>query len=282
MSDIGEPIHMINGRLVPASQLTISARDLSVLRGYGVFDYLITYHGGRPFRLEDHVRRLFHSAHLIDLPMRATAEEVTQWVHDTLSANGAGRWQIRIVATGGTSLDAMTPSEHDGTLLVMVDPHQPLPVRCYAEGVGVVTARHRRYCPDAKTIHYIEGVRGVSRARRQGGIEVVFHDGRVFEGSTSNIFALIEGRLCTPSTEILSGITRKTILDHISLGEPVEVTDFALGELLSAREVFLTASNKEVCPVTRIDGQLVADGRVGPVTREVMRQFRAFVDAGDW
>ncbi len=282
MSDANQPVHMINGKLVPASQLTISARDLGVLRGYGVFDYLITYQAGRPFRLDDHVRRLFQSARLIDLPLRATAAEVTQWVHDTLSANGPGRWQIRIVATGGTSLDAITPSEHDGTLLIMVDPHLPLPDRCYAEGVGVVTARHRRYCPEAKTINYIEGVRGVSRARLQGGIEVVFHDEQVFEGSTSNIFALVDGRLHTPRSHILSGITRKTILDHISLAEPVEVTDFPLGNLLSAREVFLTASNKEICPVTRIDGRLVADGRVGAVTQEVMDQFRAFVEAGDW
>jgi len=260
-----ERMHILNGQLVAESQLLVSARDIGLLRGYGVFDFLITYHGGRPFHLADHVDRLYRSAATlhIDLPWPRSA--VMDWTLSALAANGRqpAEHQIRILATGGVGPDAITASTDRPTLIVFIDPHRPYPARLYDEGAGVITADYTRHWPAAKSLNYIEGVMRVAEARRREAIEVVYHDGRrVFEGATSNIFALIDGRLCTPATQILAGITRKVILNNLDLADRVQVVDFAPTALRQATEVFLTASNKEIMPIVRIDDQVVGSGRV--------------------
>jgi branched-subunit amino acid aminotransferase/4-amino-4-deoxychorismate lyase len=153
----------------------------------------------------------------------------------------------------------------------------------YEEGAAIITANYTRQWPAAKSLNYIEGVMRVAEARRQEAIEVVYHDGvRVFEGATSNIFAVIDGRLCTPTTRILAGITRKVILNDLDLADRVEAVDFSPEALRQAAEVFLTASNKEVMPVVRIDDQVVGNGQVGAVTRNVMAQFGDYIRSGGW
>jgi branched-subunit amino acid aminotransferase/4-amino-4-deoxychorismate lyase len=84
------------------------------------------------------------------------------------------------------------------------------------------------------------------------------------------------------SSNVLAGITRNVLLEILELDLPVENRDFTIDELLSASEVFLTASGKELTPVTAIDGQLVGDGKVGPVTKEAMRQFHKYTASDLW
>ena len=95
-----ERVHLLNGRLVPESNLVISARDLGLLRGYGVFDFLITYHGGRPFHLADHVDRLYRSASLLQIVPPWPKSQVTDWIDQATAANAgqSSEHQIRIVS----------------------------------------------------------------------------------------------------------------------------------------------------------------------------------------
>jgi branched-chain amino acid aminotransferase len=274
-------VHLLNGKLVSESELRIPVRDLGFLRGYAVFDFFITYRR-RPFMLEKHIERLFNSANLIGLQIPWSKEHIRNLVLKTLAANkDTEEKAIKVIISGGTS-DSLMP-QGKPTIIVLVDPRHMYKKEVFEKGVGVITVEHNRYSPAAKTNNYIEGVKQVQVAAKSGAIEPIYFDKRqVFEGATCNIFAVIRGRLLTPKTNILPGITRDTLLAHFRSPIPMKVADFSRTELLKASEVFLTASNKEVMPVTIIDGKKVGKGTVGPVTKEAMRQFAEFTASDRW
>ena len=268
-------IYYIDGEYVDADHACLPVDDLSVLRGFGVFDFLRTY-GGRPFHLDDHLQRLNRSAELIGLGVGRPLKEIRDIVEETLRRNGHAEANIRIVLTGGTSQDCFLPTGRP-RLLVMVTPLSPPPEAWYRDGVKIVTIPYSRYLPGAKSINYIPAIHAMQGARREGAVEALYvkTDGRVTEGTTSNFFAVVGGRLLTPETDLLPGITRQ-VLVGMALPLPVEVADVTLDALHGAEEVFITASNKEVVPVVRINERPVGDGRPGKQTLEVMKRFRDY------
>jgi branched-subunit amino acid aminotransferase/4-amino-4-deoxychorismate lyase len=250
-------------------------------RGYAVFDFLRTYHH-RPFKLAEHIDRLFNSARLTHLEIPWSKAEVSGWVLKTLEANPSDEEQfIKIIISGGIS-NTLLPSG-DPTIVILVDPCTVYPTAYYEKGVGVITVKHERYLPGAKTNNYIEGMKQTQIAKQTGAIEPVYYsDTQVFEACASNIFAVIDGKLVTSKTNILPGITRGVLLEILQLDIPIEVRDFTRDELMDATEVFLTASGKEVVPVTVIDGKPVGNGAVGNISKEAMRQFREYTLSGQW
>jgi branched-subunit amino acid aminotransferase/4-amino-4-deoxychorismate lyase len=123
----------------------------------------------------------------------------------------------------------------------------------------------------------------MQQAKKVGAVEPIYYsDAQVFEGSNSNIFAVINGKLSTPASNILKGITRGVLLKILKLNIPLEEKDFTLQEFLTATEAFLTGSGKEITPITAIDGKPLGSGEVGPITKEVMRQFREYTSSDLW
>ncbi|MDZ4226926.1 MAG: aminotransferase class IV [Patescibacteria group bacterium] len=279
---MAEAVHFLNGELVSEGALKVSVRDLGFARGYAVFDFLITYPTHRPFMLGRHIDRLFNSAALIGLALPWSKEDIHGFVMQTLSANsGGGEKAIKITLSGGIS-SSLAP-ENDPTIVIVVDPKHDFPAAYYEKGVGIITEKFTRYIPSAKSYNYIVGVRQMLRAEKAGAVEPVYYDDtQVFEGATCNVFALIGGKLLTPKTNILRGITRGVLLSVLELGVPVEEADFSIDALRAADEVFLTASNKEVMPVTAIDGTPVGSGKVGEAAKEAMRQFREYTLSDEW
>lgn len=269
-------VHYLNGTFVEERELLISPRDLGYSRGYAVFDFLITYNG-RPFKLEKHIERLFNSAAHIELKLPWSKDEIFRIVTETVARNtDPGEKAIKIMVSGGISQSLM-PVPQNTMLIVLVDPRTASPKELYEKGAAVVTVRHTRYAPEAKTNNYIEGVLQVQRSYDSGAIEPIYYDDvQVFEGASSNIWAVIDGVLLTPKSKILAGITREVLLEILKIDIPIRVADFSREQLLGASEVFLTASNKEVMPVTRIDGSDIGDGTVGYITQKVMQQFRDY------
>ncbi len=277
-----ESTHFLNGKFVKEEDLLVSPRDLGYSRGYGVFEFLVTY-GHRPFLFEKHIDRLFQSAERIMLRVPWSKDQILEWVYKTLDANKAikGEKVIRIIVSGGPSLTLTAPSSP--TIVITVDPNIPCPSEDYENGVSVLLNEFQRYRPEAKTNNYIEAVRALSDLHGQNIDEIIYHsDGMVHEGSRSNIFAIIDGKLMTPVDNVLGGVTRGLLLDILKLSIPISIENFSVEALYNAPEVFITATGKGVMPVTRIGGQLVGNGEVGPVTREIMKQHRAFISSGLW
>lgn len=279
---MGQPVHFLNGKLVQEKDFVVSVRDLGFARGYAVFDFLITYPKRRPFMLSRHIDRLFNSAAAIDLSIPWSKQQVSQWVVSTLIANEESEEKaIKIYVSGGISSSLLPQGEP--TIAILVDPLIPPPQEYYEKGVGAITVKHHRYTPNAKTTNYTEGVKQAQIAQKSDSIEPIYYDDtQVFEGSTSNVFALVGSALLTPRSRILEGITRGVLLEIVKLDIPVKAEDFTIEDLRGAAEVFFTGSNKEVMPITRIDGRAVGSGEVGAVTKECMRQFREFTRSDRW
>ena len=275
-------IYYIDGQYVEKDKAVIPATDLAVLRGYGIFDYLRTYKK-KPFHLKEHLDRLERSASFINLKISAERSEIEAIIGKTLEMNiksspEAVDFGIRIVVTGGSSPDFITPPE-SGRILVMISPFKPFPKEWYEKGVKILTRTYERSYPGAKSIDYITAIVTMKQAKEAGGAEVVYVDGagNVLEGTTSNIFIVKKGKLATPDDRILPGITREVTLNLIRESHKPEMRKVPLSELLAADEVFLTSSNKEILPVVTVNDRKIAEGEIGPVTKDIMNIFKTYV-----
>ena len=274
-------VFYIDGEYVDAAGASIPATDLSVLRGYGVFDFLRTY-GGLPFQLRAHLRRLQRSAALIELQCPWDIEELAEIVLETLSRNTTDESGIRIVVTGGDSPNGFLPSGAS-RLLVMVTPLQNLPPARYEFGAAIATVDQQRHLPEAKTINYIPGITAQIKAQSRvpDAIEAIYTvDGLVVEGTRSNTFVFKDGRWITPADDLLLGVTRaETINLIVEAGGELELRDVTLEEYYAADEIILTSSTKEIVPIVSVDDMSIGTGVPGENTRRLMEQWRAMTDA---
>jgi len=275
---MNSPVYYVDGRFMPADQATLPLGDLAIVRGFGVFDFLRTYRRV-PFKLHDHVLRLYNSAEQIGLEMPWSMGEVEEIVRETNDRNGYDDAAIRIVVTGGPSPDFLMPGQQP-SLAVMVEPVALPPVRQYTEGVGVTTTRIARILPTVKSLNYLGAILAVNEALKAGAVEAIYRtpDEHVTEGTRSNLFIFRGGKLFTPASDILPGITRQVVLEIAAEEYAVVQTALSYADLLAADEVFMTSTTKEIVPVVKVDGQVVGGGRPGEYTQDMMERFKAYVD----
>lgn len=269
-------IYYVDGTFVNREEAVLPVEDLAILRGYGVFDFLRTYNG-RPFHLDAHIRRLQNSAQLIGLSCPWSHVEISEIVHETMNRNNFAESNIRLLITGGDSDDSITPGSKP-RLLAMISPVKQFPDQWYENGIHIITTDITRYIPGAKSIDYIRAIITLSNARAAGAVESVYVDGegQVLEGTTSNLFAVIKGQLTSPAIDILPGVTRDVVLDLTAAEFKPQLTVIRKEDILAADELFLTSSNKEVLPVTTVDGVTIGTGKPGAVTTRIMKLFAGY------
>lgn len=129
-----------------------------------------------------------------------------------------------------------------------------------------------RTLPDAKITDYVQAALALKKARNAGAVDALYvtRDNLALEATTSNLFAFISDTLITPDKGVLKGITRNTVLALARRRFNVSEQSLPLADLLNAREVFITATNKGVVPVVQIDGTTIGNGRPGPRTQVLM------------
>ncbi|NQU62835.1 MAG: aminotransferase class IV [SAR324 cluster bacterium] len=273
-------VYYIDGQFVGDDKALISVKDIVVLRGFGVFDFLITYNK-RPFRLKQHVERLQNSARDIGLEIKLSTDEICAITEETVKRNSHhDESNIRLVYTGGVAADGVTP-EGNGYLMVMVTPKHHLPKGWYTEGVKVITVDIQRFMPTAKSTNYLTAVYALGLAKKQNAVEAIYieKDKRLLEGTTTNFFMLKGDRLISPDKDTLPGVTQSVIRELAADLFEVEIRDIDKQELSDAEEVFLTASNKEVVPVITVDDLTIGNGKPGPKTLKIMQLFRDYTTA---
>jgi branched-chain amino acid aminotransferase len=132
----------------------------------------------------------------------------------------------------------------------------------------------QRLIPGAKSINYIPAIMARKHAASVGAVEALyFQDGFVTEGTTTNVFAFIGETLVTPKEDILPGLTRRAILELADEHYAIDLRKLALQELVNADEAFITAANKRVVPVVRVDDDTIGNGMPGERTRHLMQLF---------
>ena len=273
-------IYYMDGAFVTEDKAIISAKDLTVLRGFGVFDFLITYNK-RPFFLKEHVQRLENSADKIGLKLNHTNEAICEIVEETVRRNTHhDESNIRIVYTGGISSDGVTP-EGNGILMVMVTPKLELPDWWYTDGAKIITLDIERFIPGAKSTNYLTAVWALQQAHQQEAIEAIYVDrsNRMLEGTTTNFYFFEGKKLITTQADILPGITRSVLMELVKGHFEVELRDIQRDEISSMKEVFISASNKEIVPIIQINDTPIGDGQPGANTLKVMQLFKDYTTA---
>jgi branched-subunit amino acid aminotransferase/4-amino-4-deoxychorismate lyase len=257
-----------NGVLIPPAQASVSISNPAIYGAYGVYESM-QVHRGTIFALKDHLRRLDRSAKLLELPLPADLLTFEQWCREIVATNGAEECTLRLTVIG--------PEDDDpSTAYIWPQDATVFPRSYYEEGAPAITFEGQRFIPEAKSLNTLVSFLARRSARAQGAHEgLLYYDGLVTEGSTSNVFAVHDGILVTPPNyQVLSGVTRDLV---IGLAERAGVrtaeTPLTLASMPTWSECFITSTSRHVMPVTSIDRQLVGDGRVGPVTRRLMALF---------
>ena len=268
--------HFLNGRFVSEDELLVSPGDLGFARGYAVAEFLVT-HDHKPFKLVEHTDRLFKSAEIIGLRIPWSKSQIATWVKETLGKNDKDTEKtIKIYLTGGIS-HTMYQTELP-TIIIMISAYSQLPSSYYEKGIKAKAVKYKRPYPTAKTTHYIEAIKQLSYVKNDDIAEIIYYDDtQVFEGSGSSLFAVINNKLVTTKSNIVSGITRNILLEILRLDIPIEIRDFTYDELVGATEVFVTGSSKGVRGVIEINGKAVGDGKVGKITKEVTKQYKEYI-----
>jgi branched-chain amino acid aminotransferase len=277
----------MNDRLVPEDEARVSVFDHGLLYGDGVFEGLRAY-GGRVFRLEAHIDRLFASARAICLEVPRSKEAVAQAVRDTLAANGLSDGYVRLVVTRGAGSLGLDPGKtRDPQLIVIADTISLYPREFYDRGLRIVTAATQRthsaaLSPRIKSLNYLNNIMAKLEGLQAGCVEALMlnHKGEVAECTGDNIFIVRSGRLLTPPPDagILEGITRGAVME-LATAAGIECREATLvrHDLYTADECFLTGTAAEIIPVVEIDGRPIGSGTPGPITARLTADFHTLV-----
>ena len=277
----------IDGEFVPKEQATISIFDHGFLYGDGLFEGVRVY-GGKVFRLDPHLTRLFEGAKALGFDLGAlTFEKARAAVLETCRRNDHRDGYIRVNLSRGTGL-GLDPSHIDPTPRYIVATRQLAlyPAEFYEKGLTMVTCTTRVPSPDAInprikcTGKYINNIQAKREANRAGAGEGIMlnHLGYVAEATGDNVFIVKDGVLFTPPTSAgcLKGITRQVAMECAAgAGIPVHETNLTIFDLYIADECFLTGTAAEVIPGCILDGIEIGAGVPGPVTSRIMEAFRA-------
>jgi branched-chain amino acid aminotransferase len=261
-----------NDHFIENEEAVLHVSDLSMQRGYAVFDFFRTVNSV-PLFMNDHLDRFYASAGAMHLPMRKNKEELSTIIHELIHKSALAEAGIRIMLTGGYSENSYHPTEPN--LLITCNPVKTSSQADFEKGFSVITHEHQRELPHVKSINYLMAVWLQPLLKEKKADDLLYFKNNIItEFPRSNVFMVTAGnKLVTPAHNILKGITRKNILSIAAEIIPVEERDITVDELLNASEVFLSATTKKIIPIVKIDGQVIANGKPGDVTSSLYQKF---------
>jgi D-alanine transaminase len=273
---MNSPLAYLDGEFLPLARARVSVLDRGFLFGDGVYEVIPVY-GGRPLRLEEHLRRLDDSLRGIRMTSPLTHAEWSEIVTRLIEEPDDRSVYLQVTRGAGPARDHVIPAGLKPTVFAMSSPIAPVP----AAGVRAITLDdiRWRWC-NIKAITLLPNVLLRQEAVDKGCAEAVLvRAGHVTEGTASNVFALIDGVIVTPpkGPELLPGITRDLVLE-LAQAEGLKARErrIALDEFRGAEEIWITSSTREVLPVVELDGRTVGEGKPGRVWERVSALYQDF------
>lgn len=271
------------GRYVPIDEARISILDTGFSRSDVTYDVVAVW-GGAFFRLQDHLARFERSCGELRLRLAHDRDEIASILMELVRLTGLRSAYVETLCTRGVDRAGVRdPRTFENQFFAyaipyvwLVDPHGD------TMGMDAVIARSVRRIPPTsvdptvKNFHWGDLTRALYEAYDRGAHYPVLldHDGNVTEGAGYNVFALVDGRLLTPSSGTLEGITRRTVLELAEReGIPAEAVPLPEETFRAAAELFATSTAGGVMPIVSLDGQAVGDGSPGPVTRRLRELY---------
>lgn len=277
----------MDGGLVPWREARVHVLTHTLHYGMGVFEGVRAYKAGKGtaiFRLREHTRRLFQSAHILGMKIPWSEEEVNRAQVEVLRENGLETGYLRPMAflgSEGMGLRADNLSVHLsiaawewGAYLGEENLEKGLRVR-----VSSFSRHHVNVtmCRAKANGHYVNSMLALQEALVTGYDEALLLDtnGFVMEGSGENLFIVRDGVIYTPDlTSALDGVTRRTV-NRIIADEGFRLVEKRItrDEVYIADEAFFTGTAAEVTPIREVDERQIGEGRRGPVTERIQRRF---------
>ena len=259
-----------NGDLVQFDKIQLHVSDLLFQRGYGIFDFFRTRNGSIPW-LDYYLDRLFNSLDLSGMEVDMDRKQFASVIHDLQEKNGLDNGAFKVIVSGGYSDNLESVTGKANILILNLDWKKP-PEETFKKGVHLISDSYVRPNPEVKSLYYFNTLRLQKKLREYGAADVLYHTDRISEASRANLFFVKGGHVSTPTSDILKGITRKTVL---SMFEEIHLKDVEARRLYEFDEIFMTSTTRDVTPVVMVEGKKIGTGAPGPVTREIQEAFRA-------
>ena len=277
----------LDGAWLDRDSASVSVFDHGLLYGDGVFEGIRVY-GGRAFRLQEHLERLYDSARAIWLTIPMPIAEMTALTEEAVRRSGLEDAYIRHIVTRGVGDLGLDPRKCPApTVIIIVDGIRLWPAEVYERGLRVVTAGtpipHREsLSPRVKSLNYLPHILAKIEGIHAGADEVLMLDstGSVAEGSGQNLFVVKKGVLRTPpaSAGILKGVTRDVVIELArEAALPVEEVQLNRYDVYTADEAFFSGTAAEIVYIREVDGRIIGAGSAGGVTRDLARRFQQLV-----
>lgn len=290
-----ERIAYMNGTYLPESQVVVSFRDRSFKYGDGVFDSARTF-GGRIFKLEEHVARLYASLRYARIEIELSPAELIEISQEIVLRNlptmaeGEDCWVTQRISRGVDLIGGEFWQSGGPTVIVECTP-LPLKARAplYRDGMVVWFPSVQRIppqslSPNVKSHNYLNMIVADLEVRSHTpDAWAVLLDTRGFlaEGMGSNIFLVKDGVLYTPKADyVLAGISRETVFELAAAQNLVVVEDdLSPYDAYTADEVFITSTSLCICPVISANGITIGEGKIpGPITRQLWSAYADLLD----
>jgi D-alanine transaminase len=276
---------LFNNQLVDRSKVSIDIEDRGYQFGDGVYEMFSVYQGNI-FRIEDHIKRFEYSAKQIGINLPIELQDLNKKLNQLIQAHQLQNGQIYLQVTRGFAPRNHPFPAHPQPVLTGYVMNKPRPVDQMKNGVSTIILDDIRWLRcDIKSLNLLGSVMAKQQASEKGAFEAILHrNGRVTEGSSSNLFIVKDGDLYTHplGNLILGGITRLVVLE---LAESININviekALTLEELKQADELFLTSTTSEVMPIISVDGIFVGNGKPGAVTMQLQRAFEEIINLKD-
>lgn len=277
----------VNGKYYPKSEAKISVYDHGFLYGDGVFEGIRAYNGS-VFKLKEHINRLYKSAKAIMLNISMTKDEMIGAIIETLKKNRLRDAYIRLVVSRGPGDLGLDPRKcSKPTIIIITDRIKLHDGSARKEGLTAIISWVKRDPVDAtthevKSLNYLNSILAKIEANNADVDEAIClnKEGFICEGVAENLFAVVDGVVITPptSTGALRGITRNVVIRIAKkLGFEVAKKEITPADLFLADEIFFTGTAAEVVPVKEINKREIGDGRPGPITLKLMKEYHRLV-----
>jgi branched-chain amino acid aminotransferase len=276
-----------DGKLVDWRSATTHVLTHTLHYGMGVFEGVRAYKtdkGAAIFRLQDHTDRLFNSAHILQMKMPFSKQEIMEAQKAAVRENKLESAYIRPMAFYGAEamgIAAKTLSTH--VICAAWSWGAYMGDEALTKGIRVKTSSFSRHhvnitmCKAKANGNYMNSILAHQEAAQDGYDEALLLDvdGFVAEGSGENVFIIRKGKLYTPDlTSALEGITRDTIVQLAKeIGLEVIEKRITRDEVYTADEAFFTGTAAEVTPIRELDNRNIGSGTRGPITEKLQAMY---------